>query len=159
SGEHASVARNQPAVLAHQRRRRPAPLLDARRDRRDLGVRVGAGIFRIRDQPVDRPPLDLVGRPRPLISGLDSRAGARAPREGGSVGAFTHRSTLSAGALWIPADASPRSANRAGAVASVNAAGSQSATSSHSRGIDTRASGVGRTDQTEATVRSLAFWL
>src|SRR5205814_588872 len=44
----------------------------------------------------------------------------------------------------MPADASPRSANRAGAVASVNAAGSQSATSSHSRGIDTRASGVGR---------------
>src|SRR5438045_5488404 len=28
-----------------------------------------------------------------------------------------------------------------------------------SRGIDTRASGVGRTDQAEATVRSLAFWL
>src|SRR5215472_9575236 len=53
----------------------------------------------------------------------------------------------------MPADASPRSANRAGAVASVNAAGSQSATSSHSRGIDTRASGVGRTDQAEATRR------
>src|SRR6516225_7319023 len=47
----------------------------------------------------------------------------------------------------MPADGSPRSANRAGAVASVNAAGSQSATSSHSRGIDTRASGAGRTDQ------------
>jgi hypothetical protein len=59
----------------------------------------------------------------------------------------------------MPADASPRSANCAGAVASVNAAGSQSATSSHSRGIDTRAPGVGRTDQAEATVRSLAFWL
>ena len=29
---------------------------------------------------------DLVGRPRSLISGLDSRAGARASREGGSVG-------------------------------------------------------------------------
>src|SRR5258705_8865791 len=51
----------------------------------------------------------------------------------------------------MPADASPRSANRAGAVASVNAAGSQSATSSHSKGVDTRASGVGRTDQAEAT--------
>jgi hypothetical protein len=35
----------------------------------------------------------------------------------------------------------------------------QRGTSSHSRGIDTRASGVGRTDQAEATVRSLAFWL
>src|ERR1700748_438253 len=62
-------------------------------------------------------------------------------------------------ALSMPADASPRSANRAGAVASVNAAGLQSATSSHSRGIYTRASGGGRTDQAEATVRSLAFWL
>ena len=30
---------------------------------------------------------DLVGRPWPLISGLDSRAGGRAPRERGSVGA------------------------------------------------------------------------
>ena len=36
-GEHASVARNQTTVLAHQRRRRPTPLLDARGDGRDLG--------------------------------------------------------------------------------------------------------------------------
>jgi hypothetical protein len=82
-GEHPGVARNQTAVLAHQRRARPAPLLDARRYRRDLGIRVGPGIFRVWDQPFDRPPLDLVGRPRPLISGLDSRAGARA--EAGEV--------------------------------------------------------------------------
>jgi hypothetical protein len=59
----------------------------------------------------------------------------------------------------MPAEASPRSARRRGAVTSVNAAGSQSATSSHASGIDTRASGVGRTDQAEATVRSFAFWL
>ena len=59
----------------------------------------------------------------------------------------------------MPAAASPRSAKRAGAVASVKAAGSQPATSSHSSGIETRASGVGRTDHAEATVRSLAFWL
>ena len=72
-------------------RRRPAPLLDARRDRRDLGIRVGPGISCIRDQPIDRPPLDLVGRPRSLISGRLSRAGARAPRERGSVGAFYDR--------------------------------------------------------------------
>jgi hypothetical protein len=50
-------------------------------------IRVGPGIFGIRDQPIDRPPLDLVRRPRSLIFGLDSRAGARAPRDGGSVGA------------------------------------------------------------------------
>jgi hypothetical protein len=49
------------------RRRRPAPLLDACRDRRDLGIRVGPSVFCVRDQPLDRPPLDLVGRPRPLI--------------------------------------------------------------------------------------------
>jgi hypothetical protein len=59
----------------------------------------------------------------------------------------------------MPAAASPRSANLVGAVTSVNAAGSQSATSSHDSGIDTRASAVGRTDHAEATVRSLAFWL
>ena len=81
-GEHASMASNQTAILANQRRRRPAPLLDARRDRRDLRVGVRAGIFRVWDQPIDRPPLDLVGRPRSLISIAISRAGARAPRRG-----------------------------------------------------------------------------
>jgi hypothetical protein len=81
-GEDPGVARNQTAVLANQRRRRPAPLLDARRDRRDLRISVGPCIFRVRDQPIDRPPLDLVGRPRPLIFTADSRAGARAPRRG-----------------------------------------------------------------------------
>ena len=40
-GEYPRVARDQPAVLAHQRRRRPAPLLDARGYRGDLGIRVG----------------------------------------------------------------------------------------------------------------------
>jgi hypothetical protein len=48
--------------------------------RGDLGIRVGPCIFGIRDQPVDRPPLDLVGRPRSLISGSLSRAGARTRR-------------------------------------------------------------------------------
>ena len=50
-------------------------------------------------------------------------------------------------------------ANRGGAVSIVNAAGSQSGTSCHLSGIDTRASAVGRTEYAEATVRSLAFWL
>jgi hypothetical protein len=84
--------RNQATVLAHQRRRRPAPLLDARGYRGDLGIRVGPCIFGIWDQPIDRPTLDLVGRPRSLISGRLSRAGARtrrgsttAPGTGGSV--------------------------------------------------------------------------
>src|ERR1700730_18149853 len=68
-GEYPGVARNQATVLAHQRRRRPAPFPAARRDRGDLGIGVGAGIFGIRDQPIDPPPLDLVGRPRTFISG------------------------------------------------------------------------------------------
>ena len=69
-------------VLAHQRRRRPTPLLDARGYRGDLSVGVCAGIFRVRDQPIDRPPFDLVRRPRPLIFRAASRAGARAATEG-----------------------------------------------------------------------------
>src|SRR3984957_9257548 len=77
-GEHASMAGNQTTVLAHQRRRRPAPLLDARGYRSDLSVGVRPRVARIRDQPIDSPPLDLVGRPRPLIVRPDSRAGARA---------------------------------------------------------------------------------
>ena len=38
--EHPGVARNQAAILTHQRRRRPPPLLDARGYRGDLGIRV-----------------------------------------------------------------------------------------------------------------------
>jgi len=39
-----------------------------------------ASVLKTVDQPVDRPPLDLVGRPRSLISGRLSRAGARTRR-------------------------------------------------------------------------------
>ncbi len=59
----------------------------------------------------------------------------------------------------MPAHGSPTSANRAGTVSMVNASGRQSATSAQVRGVDTRASRVGRTEYAEATVRSLAFWL
>jgi hypothetical protein len=59
-------------LIAHNAR-----VLDARRDGCDLGVRVGARVLRIRDQPIDPPTLDLVGRPRPFISSSISRAGAR----------------------------------------------------------------------------------
>ena len=54
---------------------------------------------------------------------------------------------------------SPSAANRAGIVSMVNSAGSQPGTSSQVSGADTRASGPGRTEYAEATVRSLAFWL
>ena len=68
------MARNQTAVLANQRRRRPAPLLDARRDRRDLRISVGPCIFGVWDKPIDRPALDLARWPRSLIFRADSRA-------------------------------------------------------------------------------------
>src|SRR6202040_3386162 len=98
-GEHASMAGNQATILAHQRRRRPAPLLDARRDRRALGIRVGSCVFRVRNQPIVRPALDLVGRPRPLISGRLSRAGAR---DRGSVGAYAPADPLQAALRLAP---------------------------------------------------------
>ena len=41
----------------------------------------------------------------------------------------------------------------------VKFSGRQPATSSQSSGVDTRASGVARTEYAEATVRSKAFWL
>ena len=59
----------------------------------------------------------------------------------------------------MAAEGSPISANRSGTVSIVNAAGSHPGTSSQVSGVETRASGVGRTEYAEATVRSLAFWL
>jgi hypothetical protein len=35
---------------------------------------VGPCVFRVRDQPIDRPPLHLICRPGPLISGRLSHA-------------------------------------------------------------------------------------
>ncbi len=59
----------------------------------------------------------------------------------------------------IPSPGSPMRANRSGTVSIVNRSASQSGTSSHRSGAETRASGVGRTEYAEATVRSFAFWL
>ncbi len=85
-----------------------------------------------RRMPVDSPPVPDPSAPR-------GRVGSVAPA--------------------MPALRSPRSATRAGTVARVKSAGSTSAISSQSSGIETRASRVGRTEYAEATVRSLAFWL
>jgi len=49
--------------------------------------------------------------------------------------------------------------NRAGIERNVKSAGSQTSSSSHVTGADTRASGTGRTEYALATVRSFAFWL
>jgi hypothetical protein len=92
-------------------RRRPAPLLDARGYRGDLGIRVGPCIFGVWDQPIDRPTLDLVGRPRSLISGRLSRAGARTRR--GSimkVGDTSQKGTGPEEVLCPPARQSPATA-------------------------------------------------
>jgi hypothetical protein len=61
--ENPGVSRDNPARLVGKHRVRPAPLLHARRKLRDLSLGMGPGIFRIRDQPVDRPALDLIRRP------------------------------------------------------------------------------------------------
>ena len=59
----------------------------------------------------------------------------------------------------MPSDGSPSSATRAGTVSIVNASASHPGTSSHRSGVETRASGVGRAEYCDATVRSFAFWL
>ena len=62
-------------------------------------------------------------------------------------------------AASISACGSPSSTKRFGTVSTVNSAGSLSGTSCHSSGVETRASGSGRTEYAEHVVRSLAFWL
>jgi hypothetical protein len=57
------VTGNNPARLVGENRIRPAPLLHARRKLCDLSLGVRPGILRIRDQPVDRPSLNLICRP------------------------------------------------------------------------------------------------
>jgi hypothetical protein len=59
----------------------------------------------------------------------------------------------------MPAQGSPSPRNRSGTVVIVNASGRQPSTSAQASGVETRPSGVGRTEYAEATVRSKAFWL
>jgi hypothetical protein len=61
--ENPGVAGYNSAGLVRENRVRPAPLLHARRYLRDLSLGVCPGVFRIRDQPVDWPPLNLIRRP------------------------------------------------------------------------------------------------
>jgi Protein of unknown function (DUF3750) len=74
------MAGDQATVLGDQNRRRPAPFLDACCYRGDLSIRVGPSVFRIRDQPLDRPALDLY-RPA-MVFDFPSRL-ARARVDGG----------------------------------------------------------------------------
>ena len=59
----------------------------------------------------------------------------------------------------MPSCGSPISAKRSSTVATVNSSGRRTRTSSQSSGVDTRASGSGRIEYADATVRSFAFWL
>ena len=59
----------------------------------------------------------------------------------------------------MPCHGSPSRAKRCGTVSTVKASGRHPGTSSQLSGVETRASGVGRTEYAEATVRSFAFWL
>ena len=73
--------------------------------------------------------------------------------------ASSSNEAIDPGASSIPAWASPRAANIAGTVRSVKSSGLAAKNSSHESGIETRASGVGRTEYALAVVRSRAFWL
>src|ERR1700731_1140633 len=75
-GEHASMARDQPAVLAHQRRRRPAPLLDARGYRGDLERPIGSWRFSHMGS-ADRSPTARPYRPATAFDFRPPRARAR----------------------------------------------------------------------------------
>src|SRR5688572_13962635 len=63
------------------------------------------------------------------------------------------------GCRSISAWRSPLALNHAGMVLIVKSAGSHLSISSHVSGVETRASGRGRTENAEHTVRSFAFWL
>ena len=58
------MAGDDATALVEEDRHRPAPLADRRRDLRDLGVAVEAGVPGIRRQLGYGPALDLVSRPR-----------------------------------------------------------------------------------------------
>jgi hypothetical protein len=69
---------NQRSLFVDKHRHGEAKFADRGSDLRDLLVAMSASISGVWDQPIDRPSFDLIGRPRPLICGRLSRAGARA---------------------------------------------------------------------------------
>jgi hypothetical protein len=80
--------------LPHPPRRRApdsssAPLLHARRKLRDLSLRMRPGVLRIRDQPIDRPALNLIRRPCSLARAHNARG--RAPAKVGKLSALKSR--------------------------------------------------------------------
>jgi hypothetical protein len=76
-GEQPAVAGDNAVLFVDQHRVGEAKFADRGSDLRYLLVAMSASISGVWDQPVDRPALDLVGRPRPLILRADSRACAR----------------------------------------------------------------------------------
>src|SRR5580658_1103081 len=97
--------------------------------------------------------------PSPSILRKCGGQGASPRPAASSLAASSSSFSSEPGEESISACGSPSSANRLGIESTVKSAGSQSGTSLQSRGVDTRASGSGRTEYAEHVVRSLAFWL
>src|SRR6516162_1485378 len=72
-GRDTSMARNRRAVFVDQRGVRPTPFKDRRGDFIEVGLAVKPRVVRVRYQPFDRPPLDLVSGPRPCQTRLGGR--------------------------------------------------------------------------------------
>src|SRR6202040_3319543 len=87
--KHTAMPGDQRTLFVNEHRVGEAKFADRGRDLRYLLVAMSASISGVWDQPVDRPALDLVGRPRPLILRADSRAYARARVDGVEV--LAHR--------------------------------------------------------------------
>src|SRR5258708_29032542 len=76
-----------------------------------------------------------------------------------SLSASSSNLSSEPGSSSMPACGSPIFAKRSGSVKIVKSAGLQSGTSCQRNGVETRASGSGRTEYAEHVVRSFAFWL
>ena len=63
-GTDARMTGEQHTLLVDQHRHRPAPFEDGGSDFVEVGLAMKPGIVRVGYQPLDRPALDLVGRPR-----------------------------------------------------------------------------------------------
>ena len=119
-----------------------------------LGVLVCA-VFRVPDLAREGATRD----PSPSILRKCGGQGASASPADSSAAASSSSLSSEPGASFIAACGLPYFANRSGTVSTVKSAGSQSGTSCHSSGVETRASATGRTEYAEQVVRSLAFWL
>src|ERR1700678_2783600 len=92
--------------------------------------------------------------PSPSILRKCGGHGASPSPADSSAAANSNNLSSDPGSSFMPACGSPSLANRAGTVRTVKSAGSQPGTSSQWSGVETRASGTGRTEYAEQVVRS-----